>query len=398
MIDTLKFQSLLKDYFLPMFSGELGISVPSTPSHRLVAYQNPCTLLLKPGTDADYRVQLTRSQPFSPEEKDLVQIFMDALSSILAQVDQTYFLDVVGTLPRRVISELLSKPTGRNTLAQALQKFEALAAETYEGHPVVLALGLTGSVSHGPISLDDLWAEDFSRVLSNGFDSMYVCGSDAQVFNLLYLPHSDGACFAPHRLGAIAGWCDRPNRVAIVLNRNGEVLAFKDKKLQFAKRRGAWKYYTHEAIVQRLHSGNAALRRSVYETCLDVSFARSGGCIAVLAASTAKASLNDAVDHGDLIENKARTRTKLLSKAVTKKFQNLDRRFRQELLSLDGATILDHSGKILTAGSIVKVPGGSSGGGRKAAALELSKLGLAIKISADGPITGYRQAKSIFSL
>lgn len=381
-----------------MFSGELGESVPSKPSHSLVAYETPCTLLLKPGTDADYRVQLTRSQPFSPEEKDLVRIFMNALSSMLTQVDEAYLPDVVGTLPRRVISELLSKPTGRNTLGQALQKFEALAAETYEGHPVVLALGLTGSVSHGPISLDDLWAEDFSRVLSNGFDSMYVCGSDARLFNLLYLPQSDGARFAPHRLGAIAGWCDRPNRVAIVLNRNGEVLVFKDEKLQFAKRRGAWKYYTHEAVVQRFHSGNTALRRSVYESCLDVSFARSGGCIAVLGASTAKSKLKDTVDADDLIENTAKTRTKLLRKAVTKKFQSLDRRFRQELLSLDGATILDHSGNILTAGSIVRVPGGSSGGGRKAAALELSKLGLAIKISADGPITGYRQHKSIFSL
>ena len=65
---------------------------------------------------------------------------------------------------------------------------------------------------------------------------------------------------------------------------------------------------------------------------------------------------------------------------------------------MDGATVLKQSGEVVTAGSIVRVPSGSMGGGRRAAALQLSKLGLAIKISADGPITGFRNRKEIFSL
>ena len=65
---------------------------------------------------------------------------------------------------------------------------------------------------------------------------------------------------------------------------------------------------------------------------------------------------------------------------------------------MDGATVLTHTGEVLTAGSIVRVPGGSTGGGRRAAALQLSKLGLAVKISADGPITGFRKRKTIFFL
>jgi DNA integrity scanning protein DisA with diadenylate cyclase activity len=71
---------------------------------------------------------------------------------------------------------------------------------------------------------------------------------------------------------------------------------------------------------------------------------------------------------------------------------------RQELLSMDGATILRHTGEVVTAGAIVRVPGGSSGGGRRAAAMQLSKLGLAIKISEDGPISGFRNRDTIFSL
>jgi len=51
--------------------------------------------------------------------------------------------------------------------------------------------------------------------------------------------------------------------------------------------------------------------------------------------------------------------------------------------------ILSHNGDILAAGAIVRVPGGSESGARRAAAKALSSLGLGIKISADGGIVGF---------
>lgn len=392
------FRTLLMDYMVPMFAGtELRKTKPSSSRHRLVAYKNPCILLMKPSDDSNYRVQLFRSQAFTSEEKRLVGFFMAELAEIASQADAAHFPDLMSSIPRRVISTILPVNTGRRTLDEAIREFEALASQTYEGHPVVMALGMTGTVGYGPINLEELWREDFSRVISNGFDSMYRCGSDGRVSNLVYLPHPSGVEFAPHRLGSIADWCHN-NRVAIVLNRSGEVLLFKDAKLQFAKRRGAWRYYAHDSVVKRLRVGNASLRRAVYESCLDVSFARTGGCVAVL-TETVSSKLARVLAGRDLIQRNELTRTKLLARAINNRaFQNLDRRFRQELLSMDGATVLTRRGKVLTAGAIVKVPSGSTGGGRKAAALQLSRLGLAIKISADGPITGFRKRRPIFSL
>ena len=98
-----------------------------------------------------------------------------------------------------------------------------------------------------------------------------------------------------------------------------------------------------------------------------------------------------------LINNKI-IRTQLLSKVINRPFQGLDRVIRQELLSIDGAVVLKHSGEIITARAIIKVPGGSTGGGRKAAAINLSRWGIGIKISADGPIVGFKNKKEIFSL
>ncbi len=394
-----EFRNLLEDHLMPMLAVTgLGSTQASSPRHALVAYEHPCALLVKPTRDESYRVRLKRSQSFTSEEKRLVSLFMEELAQIIDQAGDQLFQDLMISVPRRVISKFLAEKKGSETLESAIQRFERLASQTYEGHPVVAALGMTGSVGHGRIKLGDLWREDFSRVLSNGFDSMYACGSDGRVFRVICLPHPQSVEFAPYRLGSIAGWCESARRVAIVLNRSGEVLIFKDKKIQFAKRRGDWRYYAHESVVQRLGVGNARLRRAVYESCLDVSFARTGGCIAVMTKSGYR-KIDKYVDEKDLIANFQQARTKLLASTVKSNFQNLDRRLRQEILSLDGATVLRNTGEVVTAGAIVRVPGGSvGGGGRRAAALQLSKMGLAIKISADGPILGFRNKTELFSL
>lgn len=70
-------------------------------------------------------------------------------------------------------------------------------------------------------------------------------------------------------------------------------------------------------------------------------------------------------------------------------FFDIDKELRKEILSLDGATVVSLDGSFYCAGSIVSVPGGSSGGGRTAAAKRLAELGVGIKISEDGYIEAY---------
>jgi len=357
---------------------------------------------MKPFKDAEYRVRLHRSQNFLPEERTLVGLFIQEVANIQSQSDQDYFGDLIVLLPRRVIGKLLGDGVqGRKTLEDAIQWFESLASQTYEGKQIVAALGITGSVSHGKVTINELAkGEDFAKVLSNGFDTMYVCGKDGRVFNLRCLKIGNFVPKSLYRMDGITNWCTN-KRVAIVLNRNGEILVFKNKLLQFSKRGGKWRYYPHESTLQRLGIGlRREIKNAIYDSCLDVSFARTGGCIALLTRDGEREiNKKKFVNSDDWIENPKKIRTKLLNSAVKKPFQNLDRRLRQELLAMDGAIILSHTGALLTAGSIIKVPGGSSGGGgREAAARNLSKLGLGIKISADGPITGFKKKREIFSI
>jgi len=82
------------------------------------------------------------------------------------------------------------------------------------------------------------------------------------------------------------------------------------------------------------------------------------------------------------------------------KIDQLSRKLREEMLGIDGATIIDKEGHVLVVGAIVKVDGGSESGGRRAAAKALSQLGFSVKISADGKMEGFMQGKNdeIFSL
>lgn len=396
-----EFRQILDQYFIPMFPGtRLGGVGESRGHHELVSYADPCSLWIKPRKGSDFRFKVRRGQRFERSEKKLFDLFADEFSrSVPDNADDPYLHDILAAIPRRMISRwLLESSGGRRTLQQGLTSFEAIAAQTYEGKPIVLSLGITGSQNQGAVTLEELFREDFSRVISNGFDSIYLSGRDGRVFNVSYLPcEKTFLSKVPFRLDAIARWCDSEKKVALVLNRNGEILIFKNRRLQFTKRRGKWCFYPHRQIVSRLGNGDRALRAAIYDSCLDVSFARTGGCIAWLTAKS-ESRTGEFIQKNDLIEAEAVAKTRLLKSAVSKEFHRLDRRLRQELLAMDGALILDHSGKVLAAGAIVHVSAGSERGGRRAAAKQLSSLGLAIKISADGPIEGFRDQKEIFVL
>ena len=76
-----------------------------------------------------------------------------------------------------------------------------------------------------------------------------------------------------------------------------------------------------------------------------------------------------------------------------KPFHELSRKLRQELVSMDGATIIDNDGNIIAIGAIIKIEAGSEGGGRLAAASTLAKYGISIKISQDGNLTAFYSDK-----
>ena len=109
--------------------------------------------------------------------------------------------------------------------------------------------------------------------------------------------------------------------------------------------------------------------------------------------------------YSEFLKERGCFKAKSMRKIIAgRKFQELDRKLLEELVSVDGATVVDYDGTIIAVGAILKIEAGSSGGGRLAAAKSLARYGVTIKISQDGELIGFEydkkkgRVKQIFSV
>jgi DNA integrity scanning protein DisA with diadenylate cyclase activity len=400
-MDRDKLRELATDSLEPLISGawlEPGERASTARSSR-AAFADPCTIEFKGERGDTYRLALKRSQPFERKsgqalsEIHVVRAFVEVVKGMMHGLCSWYGADLRATFPRRIVARALcSDRTEQEAVLAAIDQMSLWAGQQYEGKPIPAAMGFVPGNHAGLTAFHDFCQEKFSAVVSNGFDTLVTCSYDGQVIGHETLAATPAnPTFAPYRLGTIADWaCD--GRLALVLNRVGEVLVFRNKQLVFARRAGHWHFLTHEPLIAQMRRPqDERVRRAIYETCLDASLARSGACIGVITSAHSYRWEKVLCTPSDTLQPAQSTKTRVISAMVAnRKFHELDRRLRQELAAIDGATILDHEGTILASGAIVKVQTGSSEGGRLAAAKELSKRGLGIKVSQDGRISGFR--------
>lgn len=394
-------RQIANSFLLPLFSGgEILPQAHSPAKGKCVAFANNlCTIEFKVGKKDSYRLRLHRSQPFSQQsgrviEKTVVEAFVEVLREIEPALEKDYGDDVLASFQRRVVAKAAVEPSAEKMLLRVIDQLSLWATRLYEGHPIVAAIGLVPNSDPNTVEFDQLCGNDFSAVLSNGFDTLLSFD-----FNGYFAGHyvleqpMSGPGYAPYRQLPAANWA-KDGRIVLVLNRLGEILVLKDQELLFARRSGVWHLLTHTAILSRMASYNPVVSRAVYESCLDASFARTGACIGIIKGEHQSKWMQLATAEDDHLGAQTSVKAKALATMVgNRKFQDLDRRLRQELLAIDGATLLNHKGEILAVGAILKIPGGSTGGGRLAAAKAISKYGLGIKVSQDGGIRGFRNGQ-----
>ena len=385
----------LDTYLGPLLSAQiLPGTVSCRANSRRVAALEPCKTAIKAHEKDVERIVLYRQPGFTPEELEITKDFVEELVAIHDAAAPQYRAELFTFLPSRAIARHLG---GLDAVSQILRQFEIWSARTYEGGAITSSIGIDPDASGHGNNLNEIFDQDFSAVISNGFDTLLVVTPDCEVSGSGQLTANQiGLDYVPYRLNAIADWASG-ERIALVLNRLGEQMIFRNKRLVFAKRRGEWQFYAHEMYLRQLQPPqNRALREAIYQSCLDISFARTGGCIIVIRSGSID-EVGALVSDHDLLEGRNPSiKAKTIQAMVGGKLQDLDRRLRQELLALDGAMVLDHTGNIVAAGAIISVPGGSEGGGRTAAAKKGSGLGLGIKISEDGGITVYKEERRIF--
>jgi hypothetical protein len=373
----------------------------------MVAFRDPVSIAFKAAREDQYRLVLTRPQAFATAtgttvpELTVVRAFVDVLASMGDALASPLKHDLLLTFQRRVVARAMSTVReSESTLLSGIDQLAGWSNQQYEGSPISASIGF----KHQPQgarapTLVDISRHEFSAVISNGYDTLLEFDFGGRFISHQSLAvEGDPPPYCPFRQGPIAEWTTgdvQRRRVALCLNRGGEILVLRDRQLLFARRSGRWRFLTHEPVLTQMGTPqDMGIRRAVYETCLDASFARIGACIGLVSSSHMTKLSNVVVNEADLVQMNRSVKARSIRRMIKKRrFQELDRRLRQELVAIDGATVISHDGELLAVGAILKIPGGSTSGGRLAAAKALSDLGLGIKVSQDGGITGYRLGK-----
>lgn len=291
-------------------------------------------------------------------------------------------------------------------LASILDGFENWSARTYEGRKptftIVVDFEDKQAVDEQHPSILDVLTEDFFAPLSNSVESGILISAQGALLEYVDFLQTEveNNSYSPLRFIAVANYAEE-EKVCFTLTNNGEVLIFKNQKLFFSKRNGGWSYYNHDSTVRIMAGSSTAVKRAMYETILDVSFARTGGCLAAVPLANEKnlikeggRSADSTIKCDDLLAEPSSVKSRAISRLVRgRKFQHISRTMRKELVGIDGATILNYRGEILAVGAIIKISGGSTGGGRLAATETLAPHGTAIKISADGMVKAFNAVK-----
>lgn len=290
---------------------------------------------------------------------------------------------------------------------------------TYEGRKIPYSF----LVSLNNVDIDNIskicefLKDDASALLTDGITS-YVEVSDKILYKVT--PYydaeqtNDRVPLVPYRFSSFGNVCTGSN-LGIVLTVQGDILFIRRKRIIFAKRNGDWHCYDYDAFNEALFKDvpqmhfDASLIKIIYLTCLDVAFARTGGCIAICNKDDVK-NVKKCINSNDLHKKFYKGTRKdfnykrfILEDIVINEapFYSICRKARQELLGVDGATVILTKGDVVTTGAIMdnkfkNAPDDLHGGARTKIAMKLSEFGVAIKISADGYIECYKNHIHIY--
>lgn len=344
----------------------------------------------------DKAVLLHRAQHFTSQEKKLVNDLVAIAYEYSELPKHTQYYLNANSLTRAVARSLANNNSDLEThISLMLDTLEEWSAQTYEGSRIATSFGIDTHRKTISDDFNELSTLDLAKVLTNGYDTLMEFSSMGKLIKYEALKTNYQCWSAPFRYGQFCKYTRNKSKYAFVLNRNGEILIFSNGELVYAKRRGAWRLFSHESVIKQMAFSSKSfeedVRKAIYETMLDVSFARSGGCIGYVQKSMYDELMKDKViRETEMITDGNSFKAGILRDAASKKpFKDLDRRLRQELVAIDGATIINHEGKTIAVGAILTMPQdeeADEGGARLRAAKCLRKYGMSSKISADGEI------------
>ena len=313
---------------------------------------------------------------------------------------------------KSIISSLDPSLEIQNTILRLMEKLKEWSLKTYEGKK--MPFGVIVRPYHLDTSTIDYFTvldDRYCSVFADGMNTVVEIASDGKLINYSAVNQIKkekentnandnkkitNVLIAYERL---TKWCSEKT-YGIVLTLNGHILLIANQQVVYAYKNGNWVHYCNSELYSlmfnRIHI-DKDLFYSIYSDLIELSLTKTGGLIAII--DECNTHIMQAISSQDSAKATPSIKKTFVGNVTNTNYCVLERSIRRELLSQDGATVVDNKGRILLCGEIVGVDGkGSPEGGRTKAAMSLSKLGVAIKISEDGNVSCYFQGKEFYSI
>ena len=428
-----EFELMFKEYIIPL----LGISSNSSKFTKINIEKNELVLLKDQklyffdsiASDKCYIVKVSKNFP-----KSNLNLLRTVYSELMKVRHKNYDesikneYDSLQHLKKnyeyQLQKSLLNWFSGNNiNLFELLEQLEHWKEKTYEGKKVPFAFLIDANRSDGEFPFIEFLEEEYSATFSDGITSIIELDVNLKFLSFKSITDKDVNVVykldnVPYRFSQIIETFTK-NKIAVFLLVNGDIVLVKNCEIMLVKREGKWLNFNKEVFKSVISAELCQqdikflnLIDEIYLSSLDVSFAHSGGIIACIKTENIPMLIKSQQDGTQILnsidnllptniintpkkydnqEMKKRflKRNFLLKIISNKNFPVIDRKMRSELISMDGATIIDFDGNIISIGAIIQNDSGSYGGGRGAAAKKLSKYGFAVKISTDGYVEVY---------
>jgi hypothetical protein len=317
--------------------------------------------------------------------------------------------------------------TRADLIANAIEVLRVAALSSYENRSIasgVLILDSDADSQRGRRLQPDRslrYSQDLTAVksfyrLCDGLHTAFLLNRDGIVLDIVELARrvSDGIldvpCPAPYRPHALA--TEHTRDVCIVLSPTHEIKVFAEGVQVFSFRNARW-HLLDVAAKYRMwaeYVGNPGVAERLFQTALDLADAREGALFVVLRDPQQSLPLLVApADQLDIVRASGPslnpTRAQLLHTLRGQSATALDPAVLAGLAKVDGATVMDTSGRLLAVGAILLHPEPPEPhstlaveGARTTAAMAAGRFGAVLKVSEDGLITFYDHQERIWDI
>ena len=434
-VDSL-YDTLLKTALRQFFErATLSADTTPSPDARLAIEPSasPSALIIR-WFGTRYTLRVPGRWAFSAHEVRLAQ----AIGSVLAARHQAILNPRVigergdlfrGHIEDRYVGAFLdhkayaveSRQSRADRIASLIEMLRVAALSSYENMPISTGVVFLGTAEDpfrtagSPRSFTPRYSQSLGGIksfyrLADGMRTAFLVNNDSRLIDVVDLERWAGQVAQNHKLQvpcakvyeAHARATLQHGHICAVLSPSREIKVFAEGAQLFTFRGAAWHLLDLQAKYRLWAEavGNETLAMRIFQTALDLADAREGALFVIADDSDQTSQLVAPADRLDLpirpegSRGTAPSRRDLLHLLEGRSATNLDASVFAALASLDGATVIDRTGRLLAAGAILRHPGRDDvidgvpiEGARTTAAMAASRFGPVLKVSEDGVIT-----------